>query len=471
MDSKRALRGAEPRGPGSCQAAGRTARTAKADRDPWTGMTQVLTELCTTVQIEALSSGTIEQLLDGTSYAAVDAEELRRPMLGSMQSIMRHVLERRLPAATDDDSDLRQMGASRAAKGVQVSDLVRITLLAQQQIVREVMGMSRAQEIPDVIVVESLQYVDAWMSWSTQALIAGHREFELATRIRQNQRRNQAVRRLLSGGLTPVETAEMARDCGLDRRSAYLVVVAPCPPKCVAADIRGALANVGLNMSERGAFTSLYGDLCGIVSELPERSVPFGVGVSSPVSVYNLSDGFRLASRCAEAARRLGRTGFLTARDLSISAALCVDYEVVSILRQKYLDPFVAMGASGESILDTVQGFLENGRSVSAAGHELYAHANTIRYRISRFEEVADCSLRDARTIVEVWWILQARHFLCAWPSTSSRAAASCHFRCPRSPRAACRPAPPCVGADCSGEHLGGLNLIGLNVACIQGPA
>ena len=32
---------------------------------------------------------------------------------------------------------------------------------------------------------------------------------------------------------------------------------------------------------------------------------------------------------------------------------------------------------------------------------------NTLRYRIARFETLADANLRDQKTAVEVWWALE----------------------------------------------------------------
>ena len=36
-------------------------------------------------------------------------------------------------------------------------------------------------------------------------------------------------------------------------------------------------------------------------------------------------------------------------------------------------------------------------------------HANTVRHRLERFEEITGRSLRETETVVELWWALQRR--------------------------------------------------------------
>lgn len=378
--------------------------------DDWSSMVEVLSEFREPEYLDEFTD-LLAGELRGTSYEGMDTREFWHRMQVNMLAIIGGTIQRRPPDAWDDDSHLRAVGAARASKGVNASDLVKLILVGQRLVIDEVLRRSENRGIPEEIVIEALQYLDAWMAWEARALIAGHREADLAAHTRERQQRDRAIRRLLSGGLTPVETAEMARDCGLDPRNAYLVLCAPPPAGRSVEDVRRLLITAGLALFDRGAFTSLYGQLCAIVSSVPEEPVPLTVGVSPPVRVGELATGFRLARRCADAARRLGYIGFVTMRDLSIRAALTVDHEVVRALRARYITPFVEMGTAGEAILDTVEGYLNHQRSVSATSRSLFMHANTIRYRLSKFEAITGCSLRDVQTIVEVWWILQTRRF------------------------------------------------------------
>ena len=47
---------------------------------------------------------------------------------------------------------------------------------------------------------------------------------------------------------------------------------------------------------------------------------------------------------------------------------------------------------------------------IDCAAERLFIHPNTLRYRISRFEELTGGSVRDPTTAFEVWWALQRAH-------------------------------------------------------------
>lgn len=383
------------------------AEPSAAREDGWAAMVKVLAEFREPDYLDKFTKLLVGDLR-GTSYEGMDVDEFSAGMRVNMRALISGVLLRRSPEPGDDDAHLRAIGASRANKGVNSFDLIKVILVSQQRLVDEILHHSRARGISEEIVVETLQYVDDWMAWVSKGLIAGHREADLAARARERQRRDHAVRRLLTGGLTPVETAELARECDLDLRSAYLVLCArPSPEGRSAEELRRLLSAAGLALSDQAPYTTLYGQFCAIVPTIPDSPIPLAVGVSPPVNVNDLATGYRLAKRCADAAHRLGHVGFVTMKDLSVKAALTVDHEVVRALRARYLDPLLEMGTAGKAILETVEGYLEHQRSVSATSRALFLHANTIRYRLSKFEAITGCSLRNVQTIVEVWWILQ----------------------------------------------------------------
>src|SRR5436190_1574714 len=73
-------------------------------------------------------------------------------------------------------------------------------------------------------------------------------------------------------------------------------------------------------------------------------------------------------------------------------------------------EPFLALGASGEVILETVERYLANESRLDVTASDLSVHPNTVRYRLTRFEEVGGGSLRSHEISAEVWWVLQRRH-------------------------------------------------------------
>lgn len=380
-------------------------------RDPrdadWADVRTLIDNLGRPEQLLAWYDAFQGELLD-TTYMAIGREAFLERYYANTAVLFSGVEQRRRPGPRDDDSELRTTGRSRAGGGVDISDMVRVTLASQKVYVRLITEQSRALAIPDDRLIEALTYLDAWSAWSLKALITGHQEAALDAAAQQQQRQDRAMRQLLAGGLTPVELSRAAADCGLDVDSSYNVVRVPLDGVSTD-DIRRELAEAGLVIGDVDGFTTLYGDAAMVVPSIPVGDVSFVVGVSLPVRVDSLAEGFRLATRCVEAAQLLGRTGFTTMEDLSIAAAIATDPDVVSILRARYIDPVASSGAAGEGILETVREYLDSERNVAATAKALFVHVNTVRYRIERFETITGCSLRDVQTMTEVWWVLQAR--------------------------------------------------------------
>jgi DNA-binding PucR family transcriptional regulator len=49
---------------------------------------------------------------------------------------------------------------------------------------------------------------------------------------------------------------------------------------------------------------------------------------------------------------------------------------------------------------------MRSGQNVDAAARELFVHPNTLRHRLTRFEETTGASLRDLESLAEIWWAL-----------------------------------------------------------------
>jgi len=372
----------------------------------WAAVLELLDEI-TGEESMQISFHQFSDALQGTSYESITIDQFLERFRLNILAMIGGVRQRRVPGMQDDPVELQNTGRSRAIGGVELSDMVRITLLAQSTFVSQLTALARRHGITDTLIIELLQYLDAWHAWTMKELLWGFQEYALAMITRDLRRQDRALRQLLGGGLTPVEVGRAAAECGLDPHGSYLVLRVVSGDRS-AGDVRRALVNAGLPASEQLPMTTMYGDVCLIASGAPSGDVPFVVGVSPSMPVSALSEGFRLATRSAEAARRTGRTGFVTMRDLSIVASVAVDHEVVHVLRRRYLEPLLELGAAGQVILDTVAEYLRRRRSVAETGHALFVHVNTVRYRLERFESMTGCSLKDIRTMAEVWWILHA---------------------------------------------------------------
>jgi purine catabolism regulator len=62
----------------------------------------------------------------------------------------------------------------------------------------------------------------------------------------------------------------------------------------------------------------------------------------------------------------------------------------------------------------TIRTWLEHDRQTDKAAHALHIHANTLLYRVRRFEQITGRSLSSTEALAETWLALRAAATLSA---------------------------------------------------------
>ncbi|WP_242681471.1 CdaR family transcriptional regulator [Tessaracoccus sp. SD287] len=123
---------------------------------------------------------------------------------------------------------------------------------------------------------------------------------------------------------------------------------------------------------------------------------------SGPIVVGPVVDDLVDASLSARAAMSGHRVApawpegpdVITAMDLLPERALSGDGHARRILAQDIYEP---LAAAGGDLLETCASFLDHGCSVEASARALFVHANTVRYRLKRIQDVTTYSPADPR--------------------------------------------------------------------------
>jgi len=63
-------------------------------------------------------------------------------------------------------------------------------------------------------------------------------------------------------------------------------------------------------------------------------------------------------------------------------------------------------GSFGDQVVEALRVYLEHDRSIPQTAATLHVHVNTLRYRLSRFEELTGRSLTRTDTLIELAWAL-----------------------------------------------------------------
>ena len=79
-----------------------------------------------------------------------------------------------------------------------------------------------------------------------------------------------------------------------------------------------------------------------------------------------------------------------------------------TFMRRNTSPPLRRGKADVKSLLDSLDAYLIHNASVTAAAATLHCHPNTLRYRLSRFEELTSCSIEHTETRIELAWLLES---------------------------------------------------------------
>lgn len=302
---------------------------------------------------------------------------------------------------------LEQVGEAQARIGVPVDQMLLAWRIGADLLVEQ--GSAAAPRL-GVDPGQLLGFVLGTLAASDVGMITtarGHRRAERA-RDREAQDRDATfVRAVLFGTGDPGELRALAASYGLQPTRRYHAVRARPAPDGPWHEVQRAVGLTGAAKAGQGMSVLVDGDLAGFLTDEPGDASPGLAGVGPPVPLDQLAESFRLATRAFHTAHAFGLAGTHDLAGLGLRAAVVADPDVGMALRRRYLDPLAESG-SGTEIIATLREYLAAGSHVDTAAERLHIHANTLRYRLARFEELTGAHLRGPLTAFEVWWAVQS---------------------------------------------------------------
>jgi PucR C-terminal helix-turn-helix domain len=307
-------------------------------------------------------------------------------------------------AVTDEQlAALTPVGEARAQQGIPIADVLLAWRIGVQVVI------DRATEIRpqlDISEAEMLRFVRALIAASDRAMAiiaSAHRTADLELATREHERRAAVVREVLLGAIAPVVARAHAELCGIDVSREYVAVRAADLPEERTQRER-QLGFQGTVTPRLGLVAMIDDDLAGFLLRPPAGEIPFAVAVGPPRPIERLTESFELASRTLATMRAFDMVGVCDLEALGVLPAIVSDRAVGDALVRRYLEP---LAASQAEIAASLRVLFESDMHVERAAEQLFVHPNTLRYRISRFEEITGTSLRNPKSAFEVWWALQ----------------------------------------------------------------
>lgn len=341
----------------------------------------------------------------------VSTEELRR----SVEENLRFLIDAlRDPHAPRDPSVPAGTGRRRAHQGVPLPEVLRVYRIAFSALWESLVRHAADAERPLTRRALLMASTVIWTIVDEHAILVteAYREATAEILVTQQHRRSALVEVLLTGhtgrDAGPWEAASLL---GFSPGAELRVVVAHTRDVAVETlpGIERALGESGFASGWRltpslqlGVIASPPGsadDVLAVLRACSRGRVGLSPGYQAPADTPR-------AMRLARAALGLIPRTAVEVRQFSaspIAALLAADPAEGVRLADGILGPVLRLAESDRSVLlETLGAYLSSGGSAGIAAEQLHCHANTVRYRLRKIEELTGRSLGDPAELAEL---------------------------------------------------------------------
>ncbi|GAA1679687.1 PucR family transcriptional regulator [Microbacterium lacus] len=264
-----------------------------------------------------------------------------------------------------------------------------------------------ADDIDEIFVIAGFNGIAETMSRALLDFSAGYFNAEIANQARLRSQQDEFVWSILTGSAEEVDAFNRLGAYGLDSAADYWAFRAQVGTNEDYADFEERLGLAGQGAGRRGVSAVTGGEVCGFAIAPPVTGGSGRIGVSGPVQISSLPSAFRRATRAFNAAKIAGIAGVQSLESLGIVASIMGDRDIADVTTATYLQPLRRLGEYGDTLLETVRCFIENDCQVDVTADALALHVNSVRYRLTKVESILGVSMRETKTLVEFWWVLQ----------------------------------------------------------------
>lgn len=264
----------------------------------------------------------------------------------------------------------------------------------------------------DVDAVEALRL--SQLLWRLSDAFQGqsamtYRQMNISGAVADERRQVEWVLGVLDGNLATEQVREGLGRYGLQADARLYALVSAAVPDAEASRLAEELTHSGTGDAHGDTLIVVpaRGRLVGLATRPPAHARVL-VAVGPPTAAADLPSSFAMAEQLATAATVYADSGVHTLESVSWRIAIPAHPETTAMLVQRYLGPIRDQGAFGPLVIEALAAWIGNARSIPRASASIPVHVNTLRYRLARFEEMAGCSLEDARTVIELSWALTA---------------------------------------------------------------
>lgn len=252
---------------------------------------------------------------------------------------------------------------------------------------------------------DRLEVLEVFWAMSEKLMTAvarDYRQYSAGEIMHRRSEKNELIMLLLSSEPDTIAIVNRARNLSLDSTSQYRVIVG-FDGGMEWMDLVERACSTGDSPAVAGEFDGL---LAAVVPASPVRpshpNLLFAVG--DPRTLSGLPESMTEAIQVRDSLPK-GSFGWHDVRSQSWRLAVPGMPSIERLVQTNFLQPLADEPDGGAMLLDSVWSFIEAGFSYRKASEAIFVHENTLRYRISKFEELTSRSLIEVDTRMELAWL------------------------------------------------------------------
>jgi hypothetical protein len=342
--------------------------------------------------VPALMHGVRQRVREVATLPPADMAGQTRAM---MAAATRAIAGRRGPTEAEL-SFVEDLAVTRADQGIEIEAVLAAIHAAERGVWARARELATERGLAAGRVLDARELYDDWADAVRARLIRAHREARARGRG-TTDREVAVVRRLLEGGTV---SALAAAEAGFAPGRPLHVLVAD------GDDALAVLRRVAGHRPDAWAARLEEGTVA-VTTRRPVGPVPDDVvvGVAGPVPVEECGAALRLAQAAIGAGRAAGRDGLVDVADVAAAAALLERPDLAALLAARHRLAHDRLGAQAVPVAQAVRAWLLARRDTTTAARRLYVHANTVRNRVNRFEQVTGLDTGEVLDAAQAWWL------------------------------------------------------------------
>ncbi|MER7394950.1 helix-turn-helix domain-containing protein [Streptomyces sp. NPDC000151] len=367
--------------------------------------------------IDDVLAGILKEIDFYREEEVVSRADLQRSVEQNMRSMVAALRE---PDHLHDLSTAERTGRQRARQGAPLPELLRAYRMgfgALWELLTEWSRGTSDREAVDTVLSAATRVWQLSDEYAI-ALTEAYRSTTAELLVERQQRRSALVEALFAGEPGPdAPPWEVPKLLGLPSDTDHIVITAetlgPADPSLPG--IEGRLAERGipsawqLTSAAQMGVVSLRPEQFRQVIELVRESASARTGVSPVFRAWRETPrALRLA--CA-ALHRLpeGRAEVNVLGPGPLAGLVARDPDEGHRVARQVLGPVLGLPSEERAVLlGTLQAWLDHDGSAERAAERLYVHANTVRYRLRRLQELTGRSLTQPRAIADLVVAMEA---------------------------------------------------------------